>query len=228
MDVNNKKEFAAVLGAVLQIHRQDSTADVMRLWFAALEQYPMEQVRQAFGMFIKSPQGKYPPVPSVIIEILDQMNPDGRVGADEAWAMYPHDEADSAVITDEMAEAMRVARPLLDARDKIGARMAFKEAYTRIVDSNRFKGIKPKWFPSLGHSIEGREQALKQAAELGRISYDHVSNLLPAPSNGILEKALPELKRLTSDEKLTEEQREKNRARLAEIKAMLSPKKAVA
>jgi hypothetical protein len=37
------------------------------------------------------------------------------------------------VWTDEIVQALAVAKPLLDARDKVAARMAFCQAYERLV-----------------------------------------------------------------------------------------------
>ena len=111
--------------------------------------------------------------------VIERINPDGRPGADEAWAMIPRDEATSVVMTEEMAEAMGIAQPLLDEGDQVAARMAFKAAYDRITDANKRSGIKPKWFPSLGHDKNGREAVLVEAVRLGRIDEGHAVMLLP-------------------------------------------------
>ena len=116
-----------------------------------------------------------------IIKQIELLNPEGRLGADEAWALYPHNEADSAVITEEIAQAMQVAYPLLLEGDKIAARMSFKEAYNRITTQNKMNGIKTKWFPSLGHRKEGRDIVIAEAVRLGRLTKDHALSLLPPP-----------------------------------------------
>ena len=219
---SEKSEFAAMFKASMAIYQQEAGTEVLRLWWAALVRFDISQVREAFSRHIQdSKAGKFAPRPADIIGVIEAMNPDGRIGAEEAWAMFPHDEASSAVITDEMAEAMQSARALLNEGDRVGARMAFKEAYTRITSRNKFNGIAPKWFPSLGHSKEGREEALKLAVEKGRISQDHAVSLLPAPVHGTVVKAIGEMKLLTGSDELTDEQRERNHQRMAEIKAML-------
>lgn len=134
--------------------------------------------------------------------------------------MYPHDETSSAVITDEMAEAMRVAMPLFDDGDKIGARMAFKDAYTRIIAHNKMAGVPARWFPSLGTDREGRELAISHAVQLGRISQEHASGLLPAPDGA---KSMDEML-LLADKSMSPEQKSRNRHRIAEIKKMLKAK----
>lgn len=103
---------------------------------------------------------------------------DGRPGAEEAWAMIPRDEATSVVWTEEMAQAYGVASPLLDEGDKIGARMAFKEAYAKLVSDARDRKLPPKWTPSLGEDVNGRQLALIDAVRAGRMQLDHATSLL--------------------------------------------------
>lgn len=103
---------------------------------------------------------------------------DGRPSADEAWAMIPMDEATTVVWTDEMSKAFGVALPLIDS-DKTAARMAFKKAYERAVDEARQNNVKPKWRASLGHDPSGREHAVRKAVELGRLTAQHATQLLP-------------------------------------------------
>jgi hypothetical protein len=108
---------------------------------------------------------------------------DGRPGPDEAWAMLPRDEETTVVWTEEMRKAWSIALPLLDADESIPARMAFKEAYIREVSAARDSGIGPRWTVSLGHSVEGRTEALKKAVESGLITQEHAATMLPAPKS---------------------------------------------
>lgn len=105
---------------------------------------------------------------------------DGRPGVEEAWAMLPRDEASSVVWTEEMARAFGVAAPLLDEGDKIGARMAFKEAYAKLVAEARDRKEPPKWTPSLGGDVSGRQLALIDAVRANRLPLDHAVMLLNA------------------------------------------------
>jgi hypothetical protein len=114
---------------------------------------------------------------------------DGRPGVEEAWAMMPADEAQSVVWTDEMAEAFGIARGLLDDGDKVAARMAFKEAYTRLIGAARDSKRKVNWTPSLGYDKHGREAVLTEAVAKGRLSYDHAQQMVPQlapPAQNIL------------------------------------------
>lgn len=116
-------------------------------------------------------------VADVITRISDS---DGRPGVEEAWAMLPKHEADSEVITQEMAVAFGAARPLLDAGDVIAARMAFKEVYERQVQQARVNREPVRWFPSLGHDVEARGPVLRRAVELGRLTRQRAVELLPS------------------------------------------------
>lgn len=104
---------------------------------------------------------------------------DGRPGPDEAWAQMPFDEAQSVVWTDEMAEAFGVARGLLEDGEKVAARMAFKEAYTRLVGQARDAGKRVNWTPSLGFDKRGQEAVLADAVSKGRLSYEHAQSIAP-------------------------------------------------
>lgn len=173
----DKKQFAQIVRATMLVCGGEAPeADVLRIWWASLQNYSIDQVSAAFSEYAM--RGKYAPKPADILTILDRLLPDGRPGADEAWAMIPRDESTSSVMTQEMAEAMHVAQPLLNEGDAIAARMAFKEAYARIVDANKRSGIKPEWFPSLGHDKEGRDSVLAEAVRLGRLSADHAIGLI--------------------------------------------------
>lgn len=106
---------------------------------------------------------------------------DGRPGADEAWAisLAAEDEAQTVVWTEEMAQAFAVARPLLDERDKVGARMAFKGAYERLLAEAREAQRPARWSASLGWDVEGRRQALEKAQAQGLLAAPAVAALMP-------------------------------------------------
>lgn len=108
---------------------------------------------------------------------------DGRPGPDEAWAMLPFDESKTVVWTDEMAKCWGVAVPLYAVGDKVGARMAFREAYIAEVAQARDEHRRPTWMPSLGWDVQGREGVLLEAVRLGRLKALHVMQLLPAAAH---------------------------------------------
>ncbi|SDJ39373.1 hypothetical protein [Pseudomonas abietaniphila] len=99
---------------------------------------------------------------------------DGRPGKDEAWsiAMAASDEFDTVVLTPEIRQAMSASGPILDAGDKVGARMAFLSAYERLVSSARAEGTPLKWEVSLGYDQARRVQAIESAVRSQLISQD--------------------------------------------------------
>lgn len=111
--------------------------------------------------------------------IIDRID-DGRPKADEAWgiALEAMDENATVVMNNEIASAFSTARDIYNEGDSVGARMAFRAAYERIVRDK--KGEPVKWWPSLGHDPNKREKALLDAAQRGRISNHQAEKLLPA------------------------------------------------
>lgn len=181
--------------------------------------YPQNMVIEALGLVRRESKGRLSL--AVVIEKLEELSPDGRPGADEAWAMIPHDEFSSVVMSEEMAEAMSIARPLLCEGDKIGARMAFKEAYNRIVEQNKRSKIPPKWFPSLGIDKESRQEALSKAVRLGRITQDHALSLIsPEQGRKLIESNEPRLQ--IEHKKLSQEE---IKANIEKMKQMLAKSK---
>ncbi len=154
-----------------------------RVFVADLSAYPERAVIAALARCRKEVRGLL-----TVQDVVTRLD-DGRPGADEAWSMMPFDEAQSVVWSDEMAEAFGVCCPLLDEGDRVAARMAFKEAYTRLVAKARDAGKPVNWTPSLGHDPRGRESALAVAVNAGRLSVEHAQSIcpeLPAPSVDVL------------------------------------------
>lgn len=158
------------------------------MFFRSLADYPIEAVRAGFDAHVKDPQrGRFAPMPADIIAQIDGLvADDGRPGAEEAWAMASraHDESETVVWTDEMAEAWQVSSSVMAMGDEIGARMAFKESYGRLVESARAQRRPVKWSASLGHDSSKRHDALKVAESRGLIGHDEVLRLAPPSSSG--------------------------------------------
>lgn len=222
---SQKLEFAELVKSSMMIYQQEITTDLLKIWWNCLIGHDLKTVKDAFGRHIQDTKsGKFAPKPADIIAMIELFKPDGRLGADEAWALYPHDEATSAVITEEMAQAMQVAYPLLQEGDKIAARMSFKEAYNRITTQNKINGIQPKWFASLGQDKNGRETVIKEAVRLGRLTQDHAISLLPPAQNSQFNNNVLQLQKVMQIESkidLTPQEIAKAKEKIAQIKAML-------
>jgi hypothetical protein len=217
----DKANFKSLMESSMSIYNVEIDINVLKIWWAALQRMSFDHVSEAFSRYIQDPKlGKFAPKPADILGIFEAMNPDGRIGADEAWALYPHNEWASAVITDEMAEAMGIAQSLMNS-DEVAARMAFKEAYNRITNNNKFNGIPPKWFPSLGHNVEAREPVIKEAVEKGRLTQQQYLQLCPPKADKKVIDSITELRQLTDKSELTPEQKERNSKRMEEIRALL-------
>lgn len=215
---SDKQQFARVVRSTMLVCGGDAPdADVLRIWWASLLKFDITEVSAAFSQYAQ--RGKFAPKPADILEIIDRMKPDGRPGVEEAWAMIPKDEHVSAVMTEEIAEAYGIAAPLLNDGETTAARMAFKEAYSRIVERNKLAGISPKWFPSLGRDPEMRATVLQEAVRLGRIGAEHAERIMPPDILNLPNSAT----RLAIEDK-TPEQRELNRKRIAEAVAELAKK----
>lgn len=126
-----------------------------------------------------------------IADIIDRL-PGGHPSADEAWAMIPRDESESTVWTAEIAQAWGLVASTLDDGDRVAARMAFKAAYDRLVSKARAEKRQPVWTPSMGTNVAGREAALLEAVERGRLDKSHAAALLPQniASDKLAENAL--------------------------------------
>lgn len=100
---------------------------------------------------------------------------DGRPGKDEAWAiaMTTNDEFETVVLTDEIQLALAAAKPVLDAGDKVGARMAFISAYERFVGQSREDAKPVNWHVSVGFDANRRIQAVTKAVQMQRIPQEH-------------------------------------------------------
>lgn len=183
-------EAIAVTAELTQTDLSKAAAKVMA---EDLARYPLEQVLGALTRCRRELRGKL-----TIADVIQRLD-DGRPGVEEAWAMVPQDEARSVVWTQEMASAFGVALPLLD--DPVAARMAFKEAYLKAVATARDQGLPPQWTPSLGHDPYGRESALMEAVEKGRMKLESAQRLLPhlqaSPEFEKLMAPEPVVKRIT-------------------------------
>lgn len=161
-------------------------AAIARAWIAALAPYPLEVVHSAMQTYCDE-NGEFAPVPAGIALRCKLM--DGRPGPEEAWAtaLTSQDESNTIVWTSECATAFALCQPVLARGDEVGARMAFKEAYIRLVALARAQRRSADWSASLGWSDRGSHE--RRANALGEAERRGV--LLPAPIAGLLEAPQP-------------------------------------
>ncbi len=181
MRPEDRKEFNALLITAMAVYERQITASLGDLFFAALGAYTIDQVRSGIAAHLQDPaDGRFSPKPAdVIRQIVSAKAADGRPGRDEAWAIAQRaqDESDTVMVSDEILGALSIAQPLIDMRDKVAARMAFVEAYDRLVAEKRASGQPFEWHVSLGTDKSRRGPAIEAAK---------VAGLLPAPKAALL------------------------------------------
>lgn len=173
-------EIISAIAVTAELTNTQLSASAMKVMAIDLiAEYSKESILQALVRCRRELSGHL--TQQAIIERINQA--DGRPGANEAWgiAISAFDEAQTVVLNDEITEAMGAARPVMDCGDDVGARMAFRDAYERIVRQNRQSGIKPKWYPSLGQDPTLRADAIKAAQDRGLLTHAQACAYLPAP-----------------------------------------------
>jgi len=173
-DASTSKTVRDTLKAMSSMAGREVTEAAAAMFLSDLSGYHEEEILMALKRF-RIEKGGFPSVADIISRIED-----GRPGVEEAWALLPRTEADSVVWTDEMAQAYSSVRHLM-AEDQVAGRLAFKEVYARLLAESRNKKSKVNWTVSLGQSREGRETALREALDKGRVARGQVDMLLPEP-----------------------------------------------
>ncbi len=132
-----------------------------------LSGYPLSLIEKALKACRKEVRGKL-----TMADILSRIeSADGRPDKDEAWAiaLASSDEFDTIVMTDEIQIALGAARPVLNVGDKVGARMAFINAYERLVTQARAETKSVNWHVSIGFDSNRRVEAINAAVQMQRI-----------------------------------------------------------
>ena len=167
-------EFSKLLLDVATLlGRPEPSAGQIALFFRAMSHHSIQAVRNSLDDHLRDPKhGRYFPTPADLIgKIEGRAADDGRPGAEEAWsiAIKAADEYETVVWTAEITEAWGAAKNVWDTGDRVGARMAFKEAYERCVTQARKQGEMVRWSCSMGFDKEKRAIAMAKAADQGRL-----------------------------------------------------------
>ena len=170
----HNEQLVKSIAVCAELTGTELSEDAARVMAEDLSRYPLNQVMGALERCRRELKSRL--TLAAVIERLD----DGRPGVEEAWAMIPHDEGSTVVWTTEMAQAFGVAVKLLET-DEVGARMAFKETYTKLISQARNDGIPVKWMPSLGHDKSGRDGPIMEAVAKGRLQATQAAEFLPPP-----------------------------------------------
>lgn len=164
---NDIAELAGAVCATAETLGQTISAPAAKLMAEDLAVYPPADIRRAMQSCRRELTGKL--TLAAILQRIDAE--DGRPGKDEAWAiaMNTNDEFETVVLTDEIQLALGAAKPVLDAGDKIGARMAFNSAYERLVNQSREDRKPVNWHVSVGFDANRRVEAIAKAVQMQRI-----------------------------------------------------------
>jgi len=198
---------------------------------AELGRYPEDVALAALDRCRKELTGRL-----TLAAIIERINEhDGRPASDEAWAtaVRADDENETVVWTDETRRAMSVARPLLELGDKVGARMAFRDAYQRFVNDARADRVPVSWSASLGWDAERRREVLTDAVAYGLLPSSFATGLMPAPKDGVVVGAVSGdrgamLRLVAVDGEITEDNRTRALRRLQVMRKMLFGQKGAA
>lgn len=149
---------------------QELSPTALRVMADDLAAYPEPAVLAAITRVRREVRGRFS-----LADVISRVD-DGRPGAEEAWQMVPRDEDASVVWTDEMAYAAGG----IDLDDPVSARMAFLERYRSEVAAARNDGTPVRWWLSPGRDASGRETAVREAVERGRLTHERALQLVPS------------------------------------------------
>lgn len=183
MEISQKPQFLKMLTDTMGAYSKPlPEAGLVNAWWENLQPFPLPVVAMAFSQY-RDENGEFAPVPAGIAKRCKLM--DGRPTDEEAWAiaLTSRDEADTVVWTAETAEAFDICSSILDLGDEVGARMAFKNTYNRLVSVARSAGKPAVWNASLGWDKRKREVVLHKAVSVGLLPAPFVAGLLPAPDS---------------------------------------------
>jgi hypothetical protein len=175
----SSEEIAQLAGAICATAEtlgQTISATAAELMAGDLAEFSTQDIRTALQACRRELTGKL-----TLAAVLQRIQAeDGRPGRDEAWAiaLASSDEFNTVVMTDEIQLALNAARPVLDAGDKIGARMAFISAYDRFLYDARAAATPVKWNLSMGFDPARRVAAVTAALQLQRIPQKRATMLL--------------------------------------------------
>ena len=162
-----QQELTKLLAVTAEVCGASLSPAAAESMVAELVPYSLPSVAAALRRCQRDLQGRLPL--AAILERLD----DGHPGPEEAWAMYPKSEDDTALVTDEIMAAGTVATALIDEGDLVAARMAFLEVYRQRLAQARLEHRQARWWVTLGMDPRGRVAVLTQGVEQGKIAASH-------------------------------------------------------
>lgn len=168
--------------ATAEVLGQEITPKAAKMIAEDIERYSNEDIASGLTACRREITGKL--TLAAIVQRIERN--DGHPEPNEAWsiAIEGLDENKTVVTTNEILRAMAVAQPVMNIGDKIGARMAFLDAYKREVEASRRSGSSAKWSVSSGWCSESRKVAIEQAVDIGRLPKQQEEKLMLEHTSG--------------------------------------------
>lgn len=172
---SNRQKAQLLIDAAM-FYGKDIAQSVMNRYLDLLADVPADVIDVAIRAHQNDPdRGRFFPL---VADIRAKIPGQAKLTADEAWAvcLKSMDEVVTVVVSDVIMSARAVALPIWDEGDKFGARMAFKDAYDRILADH---GGQQGWYISLGYDKRSREEVVLQAVQAGMIDMGSAIALVP-------------------------------------------------
>lgn len=179
-----RKVFTKKMISVYKAYEKQPDSDAIDLYWGLLQHVSIHMLLGAIDAHMRdTTAGTYFPRPADILRQLPADPKTTHLTSDEAWslAIVAAEEKNTVVWSVPMQGAWFIASPIYDSGDKVGARMAFKGAYERLVTEAKARGEPVRWVVSLGWDLSQRDSVITQALQLGRIEPSQVHAYLPAP-----------------------------------------------
>ena len=172
-DVN---QFNNILRRCMTMYRRNMGEAELHSWWELLEHIPIEQFEYGIKRHqIDEQEGMYAPKPANIIrQIKIRMRLLWHT-PNEAWTIVHRagDERETVIFPSRQAKEafFRAAYPIIH-ENKISARSAFIEVYSRLKEDAIERGEMPQYQVSVGHDPDLRLSAFEKAFSDGIIPYD--------------------------------------------------------
>lgn len=168
--------IAQIVTATAEVLGQEITATAAEMIATDLAEYQDQQIADGLKACRRELTGRL-----TLAAIIDRIQrTDGHPEPSEAWAiaLQASDERSTVVMTEQIQKALTAAQPIIDSGDAVGARMAFLDAYRRLIAEARDQRKETVWHVSLGWDVQGRAVAISRAMDMGRIGKDQGESLL--------------------------------------------------
>ena len=174
MTESQKAKFTATLTGVASFYGTELNKMSLNIYWETLREHDLEALQEAMRSHVKDPEhGRFMPKPADIVRHLPA---DRIMGADAAWevAMISRLWDEDATIVVSRAAFRAFPFSIWDMGDKVGARMAFKDAWPAALAKYGGQVV-----VSLGYHEKSRAAAVLDAVRTGMIERQAARSLLP-------------------------------------------------